>query len=615
MTTSSRFLDSINMTKHFGSSWNSVVMGDLNQYFRKNKVLLYQKRDLMHGIAKGISYLHNNNIIHRDVKPANILIASEIPLTPKLADFDISKVLDFDAETSVMSSNVGTLAFKAPEFFIRPSGKLEYHRNVDVYAAGLTFLAMIQAGEKCRKLVPHIETPQDDSDLYAQSIGQLIAERIKYKKYKVPELNVVDQKKAEVTSSAENLTETLKKIIRKMTCFNPKERVTANQVEFLLLQVSSMHFQRLLMETNIEYWKTTWKYTSLIILQTITDGQPQLQQQHSSSHQENSSNNMQQVPTSISSQMRSMASTGRPGNPYRLLGSDRKRLIAVINDVPVDPPEQPPPQQLLLPLQQQQSMSNKELHDRNGESECASMIKPGESQQVQQKRMGLKRHNLLAAPFGASLGGQFVDPQGPNVVMRCEVDMSQYQQRLNELITITQPNKHGWEIMEFQEKFTEYLQAPENDYKEITKILRNKKILGKRFPCIDDFKQMVSDDLEAISMKINPPSITLEQKQKQEVAIYRASLQQETVIPRPTPKEVIDQDAAYLTNKQLREAQKLAPKIMKQGVKRKREVSSRIVIDDVETISQKTTESMISEKIGRQIPEENRKRMKKETFE
>ena len=215
--------------------------GDLNEYFLNKELQLSQKTELMYGIAKGISYLHSNNIIHRDVKPANILIASEIPLTPKLADFDISKALDVDAETSVMSSNVGTLAFKAPEFFIRPRGKLEYHRNVDVYAAGLTFLAMIQAAEKRGKLLPHIETPQDDSELHVQSIGQLIAERIKYN---VPQLNiVVEQEKANAASSADDLKETLKKIIKKMTCVDPKERLTANQVELHLEKVSFMYLQ------------------------------------------------------------------------------------------------------------------------------------------------------------------------------------------------------------------------------------------------------------------------------------------------------------------------------------------------------------------------------------
>ena len=47
--------------------------------------------------------------------------------------------------------------FQAPEFFQRTeSGQLRYHRSVDVYAAGLTFLAMLQRN---RLLVPQIETP------------------------------------------------------------------------------------------------------------------------------------------------------------------------------------------------------------------------------------------------------------------------------------------------------------------------------------------------------------------------------------------------------------------------------------------------------------------------
>ena len=118
-----------------------------------------------------------------------------------------------------MSSNVGTPAFKAPEFFQRTSpGKIEYHRNVDIYAAGLTLLAILQAEKEQKMLIPQIETPMDDSELHAPSIGLLISERIKYK---VPEINIVTLKSPAIN---------LKWLIRQMTCINPEERLSASKV-------------------------------------------------------------------------------------------------------------------------------------------------------------------------------------------------------------------------------------------------------------------------------------------------------------------------------------------------------------------------------------------------
>ena len=64
-----------------------------------------------------------------------------------------------------MSSNVGTLVFKAPEFWDPKSDeRIRYNRTVDVYAAGLTFAAILQA-VKGRSLIPkvrmrgHLVTP------------------------------------------------------------------------------------------------------------------------------------------------------------------------------------------------------------------------------------------------------------------------------------------------------------------------------------------------------------------------------------------------------------------------------------------------------------------------
>ncbi len=141
---------------------------------------------LMLDIAKGVEYMHSKNVIHRDIKPRNVLVSGNYP-TAKLTDFDLCKFLEEDYSTSLMTSNVGTQAFKAPEFYLRTEdGELNYHRNVDVYAMGLTFLAMIQDNNF---LVPKLETPNEPSELGpGYTIGMLMAER---KRYKVKPLQVV----------------------------------------------------------------------------------------------------------------------------------------------------------------------------------------------------------------------------------------------------------------------------------------------------------------------------------------------------------------------------------------------------------------------------------------
>ena len=194
---------------------------DLNNFFEKyhGKLDMNQKVKIMGQISKGIAFLHTQNIVHRDIKPGNILLKTEnAKVIVKLEDFGLSKFLDPNDITSSMSSNVGTQWFQAPEFWNRrPGGRVRYHRNVDVYAAGLTFMAMLQAtpGES---LVPNVEGSLQSFEAN-MPIGFAAFARHQNKH---SEIRLVVQD----SNDAPSLNE-LKSIIEAMTCFLPEARIAA----------------------------------------------------------------------------------------------------------------------------------------------------------------------------------------------------------------------------------------------------------------------------------------------------------------------------------------------------------------------------------------------------
>ena len=69
-------------------------LGVLNHFYRERHVPYNLKLSTMKQIAAGINYLHSKDVIHRDIKPGNILVASEVPMRLLSADFDVIKCLD-----------------------------------------------------------------------------------------------------------------------------------------------------------------------------------------------------------------------------------------------------------------------------------------------------------------------------------------------------------------------------------------------------------------------------------------------------------------------------------------------------------------------------------------
>lgn len=56
----------------------------------------------MRQILSGVDFLHCNRVVHRDLKPQNVLVSSDLNI--KIADFGLAKIYDFDMKlTSVVS--------------------------------------------------------------------------------------------------------------------------------------------------------------------------------------------------------------------------------------------------------------------------------------------------------------------------------------------------------------------------------------------------------------------------------------------------------------------------------------------------------------------------------
>ena len=204
--------------------------GDLDKYFDTyfdSLRTILRKLKIMRQIANGISFLHEQAIAHRDIKPANILISgSHIPelCVVKISDFGLAKFLDPEGDTSAMSTDVGTLAFKAPEFHMKgPRNDIRYHKNVDVYAEGLTFLAMINAREGHRLIPTQVGAIQVGG---SRHIGLEMHLR---QQQNLPPLDVAPNRSDDIP-----LCRGVKEVIRRMTRLEPHCRPLAEDVFQLL---------------------------------------------------------------------------------------------------------------------------------------------------------------------------------------------------------------------------------------------------------------------------------------------------------------------------------------------------------------------------------------------
>ncbi|CAF1503477.1 unnamed protein product [Adineta steineri] len=199
---------------------------DLHNVIRKGNILKdTHKRYVMYQLLKAMKYLHSANVIHRDMKPSNVLINQQCRV--KICDFGLARSLNYifeDPQHPALTEYVATRWYRAPEILLASS---KYTKGVDMWSIGC-ILGEVLLGKplfqgtstfnQLERILHHIPTPShSDIASIASHYGPSVLERAS-----------TGQKKS-LDNLLPNAGEEALDLLRRLLHFNPDKRITAEE--------------------------------------------------------------------------------------------------------------------------------------------------------------------------------------------------------------------------------------------------------------------------------------------------------------------------------------------------------------------------------------------------
>ena len=136
----------------------------IHQYGEAHKLPVAERLRLFLEVCGAVHYAHQNLVVHRDIKPTNILVTAEG--VPKLLDFGIAKLLDRDDGLPLTSSTSPMMRLMTPDYASPEQIRGEVITTAtDVYSLGVSLYEMLTG-----------RRPYQFAGKYPDEIGRILAE-------------------------------------------------------------------------------------------------------------------------------------------------------------------------------------------------------------------------------------------------------------------------------------------------------------------------------------------------------------------------------------------------------------------------------------------------------
>ena len=120
-------------------SMRFVEGGQLDDVVRRTPISIRQAAELVAKVARTVHYAHDHGILHRDIKPGNILLDQQGE--PNLTDFGLARLLDSESTVTRTVEVMGTPSYMAPEQ--AAGNNTELTNATDVYGLGAVFYQLL----------------------------------------------------------------------------------------------------------------------------------------------------------------------------------------------------------------------------------------------------------------------------------------------------------------------------------------------------------------------------------------------------------------------------------------------------------------------------------------